>query len=779
LSVVPGMALFDQPSPPALPARPRGKRTAAPPRHRRFKDNPLALFIGIVLLVAALAGLMTVATRSSRFAPDFLTEFVLYALSIVDSTMLVALLFVLARNVIKLVVERRRGLPFARFRAKLVTMLLGMTLIPAVLVLLVGSELISNSVDRWFNASMAEVLQSAQRLASDYYHERQLEAMEVAGRLARQLGDIDLAATDVRQVRDVVATPVTDQRVSLVEVYRVVRGGLTGPSVVAVIDVASPSLPTGSNRASADRLAQRALTGQPDLWVQEPLTAGGELIRAAAVIRRSEGGVAGVVVASRLLTGEFATQARSMTRAYEQYSQLQVLRQPLTGVYLSFFLMVTLMILVSATWMGLYLAKRITRPVQALAAAAREIGAGHFDHRVERETADEFGSLVDAFNGMADELSTSRRRLERSAVDLERKHAEVEERRRYTAAILERVATGVVTLDAAGRIGTLNPAASRLLGVPPDAVGASVSAVFGRPDLEPLLPMALGTSSATREMPAQEIALIREGREVHLAVAATSLTAEAGLPEGRVLVFDDITPLIRAQKVAAWREVARRLAHEIKNPLTPIQLCAQRLQRQFSGAPEPVRSLVDECTTTIVGEVDSLKALVDEFSQFARMPAPRRVLTDLHDLLRGTLTLYEGLFKDIRIETLFALSLPPVRLDPDQVRRVVINLLDNAIEALGQHGQIVLETQHEAGTPTVRLVVADNGPGIPPEERDKLFMPYYSTKKRGSGLGLAIVRRIVAEHGGTIEVGENVPRGTRFTIELPVEGDAVLQTGEL
>ncbi|MDO8834875.1 MAG: ATP-binding protein, partial [Vicinamibacterales bacterium] len=582
----------------------------------------------------------------------------------------------------------------------------------------------------------------------------------------------------VRPVRDAVAPAITDQRVSLVEVYRLVRSASGSGDVTAVFASASPQLRVEANRASADRLAARAAAGQPDSWVREPLDAGGELIRAAAVVRRADGTATGVVVATSHLTGEFATRARRMTRAYEQYSQLQVLKQPLTGVYLSFFLMVTLMILVSATWMGRYLAKRITRPVQALPAAAREIGAGHFEHRVERETADEFGSLVDAFNAMVDELSTSRRQLERSAVDLQRKHAEVEERRRYTAAVLERVATGVVTVDTLGRISTLNPAAARLLGLTPGAVGQSAAAVFGRADLEPLAPLAMGTASVPRDTPAQEIALVREGREVHLAVAATMLAAETGLPEGRVLVLDDITPLIRAQKVAAWREVARRLAHEIKNPLTPIQLCAQRLQRQFAGAPDPVRTLVDECTATIVGEVDSLKSLVDEFSQFARMPAPRRVPTDLHDLLRGTLALYEGLFTDVRLDTLFAVSLPAVRLDPDQIRRVVINLVDNAIEAMGQRGLIVIETHHAAGAPTVRLVVADNGPGIPPDERDKLFMPYYSTKKRGSGLGLAIVRRIVAEHGGTIDVSDNQPNGTRFTLEIPVDGDPVIQAGE-
>jgi two-component system nitrogen regulation sensor histidine kinase NtrY len=190
-----------------------------------------------------------------------------------------------------------------------------------------------------------------------------------------------------------------------------------------------------------------------------------------------------------------------------------------------------------------------------------------------------------------------------------------------------------------------------------------------------------------------------------------------------------------------------------------------------------VRDLVDECTGTIVGEVEALKTLVDEFSQFARMPSPRRVPTDVHQLLGGTVGLYDGLFAHVRIETLFAVSVPQVRLDPDQIRRVVINLIDNAIEALNQRGLIVVETHHDAPAGTVRIVVADDGPGIAPEERDKLFMPYYSTKKRGSGLGLAIVRRIVAEHGGTVEVGANEPRGTRFTIELPAgEADAAAGT---
>jgi two-component system nitrogen regulation sensor histidine kinase NtrY len=456
-----------------------------------------------------------------------------------------------------------------------------------------------------------------------------------------------------------------------------------------------------------------------------------------------------------------------MSSSYQAYQQLRVLRRPLTGVYLSFFLMMTLMILVGATWVGLYMAKRITRPIQALAAAAREIGAGHLDHRVEPETADEFGSLVDAFNTMAAELAASRRKLERSAIDLQRKHEEVEDRRRYIETILERIATGVVTVDSAGRIDTMNSAASRLLGLDAAVVGQPAPEVFARADLGALAALLERARQEGRETQAQEVAIVREGRDVHLAAVATSLHGEAGSAEARVLVFDDITPLIRAQKVAAWREVARRLAHEVKNPLTPIQLNAERLRRHFGNAPEPARALVEECTTAIVAEVESLKGLVDEFSQFARMPPPKRVPTDLRALVSGTLTLYTGLFRDVRIESVVGGALPPVDVDPEQIRRVIINLVDNAIEAMDRRGQVLVETMHDASNHVARIVIADNGPGIPATEREKLFLPYYSTKRRGSGLGLAIVRRIVIEHGGSIDVGDNAPRGTRFTIELP------------
>jgi two-component system nitrogen regulation sensor histidine kinase NtrY len=744
-----------------------GTAGAAELRRRPFRDNPRLILAGILALVGVLVGLLALARGTSRFSLDFLSEFVLYALLAADLTMIAGLVMVLARNFIKLVVERRRALPFARFRAKLVLLLLGMTLVPAVLVLIVGSELIRTSVDRWFNAPMDEILTSANKIAADYYAERQNLVSDQATRLARSIAAVDLGAADLRAVRDLVAPDVTSQRVAAIDVYRSVPHSGAPPTLEHVVNVAGAALPRGYSRAAGDRLAAQALNTSAVARSIETLNDAGDLLRAAAVVKARDGRTLGVVVATDHLTGDLAARSRHMTQAFENYTQLRVLKRPLTGVYLSFFLMTTLLILVGSTWMGLYLAKRITGPVQALAAAAREIGAGRLDQRVEADSNDEFGALVDAFNTMASELATSRRRVERGTIELERKHVEVEGRRRYIETILERISTGVVSVDASGAITTVNGAAARLLNLNGQIIGQPAQAVFDRQDLQPVGRLIAAAARGKVESSAHEMTLPREGQELHLAVVATPLAGDNGAIDGVAVVLDDVTPLIRAQRVAAWREVARRLAHEIKNPLTPIQLSAERMRRHFGGAPDADKAFVDECTTTIVGEVESLKGLVDEFSQFARMPSPRTVPADLGQLIGDTITLYDGIFSDVRIAQRHAPDVPLVRLDPEQIRRVVINLVDNAIEAMERRGEIVVETQLDAPNNLVRVTVSDNGPGIPPAEREKLFLPYYSTKRRGSGLGLAIVRRIIAEHGGSIDVGDNTPRGTRFTIELP------------
>ena len=754
---------------------------APPEPRRRALDNPRVVSVAVGLLLALLGGLVWLSekTGSGELVSPLVSEALFYVLYAIDLTILAALLFVLARNLLKLWVEQRRAMPFARFRAKLVAALLAMTIVPAVLVLITGSQIISNTTARWLSAPVDQVLQSAMNVSSQYLTEHQISASDRARRLAANLPAAAIAAGDVAALQPLLRADLTTLQRGKIDCYRAVVSRTGATDVEFVTGGDSGTLTRDQVQASADRLAlQAVVSGKPTLPQLDELSSGGLLVRSAWPVPGAAG-PAGAVVVSELITADIYSDMRRATSEHENYQQIKHFQSPLQGVYLMLFLMVTLLILVSATWLGLYLAKRITRPVQMLAEGARAIGAGQLDLRIEPETNDELGSLVESFNMMAAELRTSKERLDQSRGALEQKNVEVDTRRRYIETILERVATGVISIDAAGNIHTVNGAAGRLLGLAAPELGRPATEVFARDDLRPLLPLVEATRRREPGGVVEEIMLARDGREIHLAAAATVLTADDGRPEGAVLVLDDVTPLIRAQRVAAWRDVARRLAHEIKNPLTPIQLSAERLRRNFATAPTHARALVDECTGAIVTEVEALKGLVDEFAQFARLRGPRTLPSDLNRLITDTLFLYAGVLQHatLQIDNEPGADLPPVRIDAEQIRQVIINLVDNAMEALGgpqapvrpdgRPPRIVLTTSYDRPNGVVRLTVADNGPGVPPSDRDKLFMPYYSTKGRGSGLGLAIVRRIVAEHGGTIEVGDSSPSGTIFTVELP------------
>jgi len=751
---------------------------ALPEPRRRVLDNPRVLAVAFTLLLALIAGLFWLSRRTAETDTQVLTDVLLYPLLAVSMALLLTLGLVLTRNLLKLWEGHRQAAPFAKYQAKLVGALLAMSIIPAVLVLISGSEIISNSAARWFSEPVDEVLTGAKKIANRYYNDQLESVTRRAQQLARSIPAAALAAGDEVALRAQLSTELLTMRDSLIELYRKPPGA-AATGVVFVTAVESSTPPRGSVRASADRLAARAAETKSDQTSQDLLESGGELLRTASPIVNADGQVLGVVVVSGHLDAEIEHEAKRAAAAYERYKGVFVRQDPILASYLTIFLTVTLLILIAATWLGLYLAKRITRPVQLLAEGARAIGAGHLDVRLEPETGDELGSLVEAFNMMAAELQTNRGKLEQSSRDLERKNTEVEGRRRYIETILERVATGVISLDAAGRLSTINGAAQRLLGIEQTAVGQPVREVFAREDLLPLTPLIDAVEERAERGLVQEVTLTRDGREINLATAATVLAGADRSAEGAVLVLDDVTPLIRAQRVAAWRDVARRLAHEIKNPLTPIQLSAERLRKHFTGAPAQTTALVGECTDAIIAEVEALKGLVDEFAQFARLRGPRMLPTDLNRVVDDTLGLYGGVLRQgsLRIERQLGAQLPAVRIDAEQIRQVIINLVDNAMEALGGPGAparpggeaplIIVMTLHDGRNGVVRLLVSDNGPGVSAADRDKLFMPYYSTKGRGSGLGLAIVRRIIAEHGGAIEVSDAHPAGTTFTVEIP------------
>jgi two-component system nitrogen regulation sensor histidine kinase NtrY len=455
---------------------------------------------------------------------------------------------------------------------------------------------------------------------------------------------------------------------------------------------------------------------------------------------------------------------RLISSTHQEFRQVRVLEGPIRTIYLTILTAITLVVILLSTWFGFFLAKGISVPLQALAEGTEAIARGRLDYQIPQVSDDEFGVVVESFNKMTRDLRTSDDALKRS-------NAELERRRKYMEVVLSNVASGVVAIDRDGRISTINKNAEKLLNIRVSQIlGKHFSDVL-RPDhQEAVREMIREIQRLGRETLARQVTASINGQALTLLVSLTVLRDEEGQDMGVVAVFEDLTHVIKAQRALAWREVARRIAHEIKNPLTPIQLSAQRLRKRYLGKlqGEDV-GIFDECTATIVKQVDELKNLVNEFSSFARLPAANPQPSDLNALVEEGLFLFQEAHKNIRFQFTPAVSLPRVNLDREQIKRVVINLLDNAVAAVdGGEGLVEIVTGYDPALQVARLEVADNGCGIRPEDRGRLFEPYFSTKKSGTGLGLAIVSKIVADHNGYIRVRDNEPHGTRFVIELPV-----------
>jgi two-component system nitrogen regulation sensor histidine kinase NtrY len=384
------------------------------------------------------------------------------------------------------------------------------------------------------------------------------------------------------------------------------------------------------------------------------------------------------------------------------------------------------------------------------------------------EADDDIGILVDSFNRMTEDLRRGESELTEANLGLQRTNVELEQRRAYMERVLESLAAGILSLDAAGVVNTMNPAARRILGLEPAAVlGRPYTDSFPGAEAAPIRHLIERMALEGRGSMDEQVTLPRNGQVVTLVVNIRNLTDKTGSYQGMVVVVDDITQLLRAQQAIAWGEVARRIAHEIKNPLTPIKLSTQRLRKKFTERASDYERVFDECTRTIIQEVDGLQGLVDGFSRYARMPASDPRPGDLHPVIASVVRLYSGLGRGIELETALDPHLPPIMVDPDQMKRALINLVDNAVAAVGKAGGVMLRTRSLPGEGKVEVEVADSGVGIPPDDRERLFLPYFSTKKSGTGLGLAIVYRIVTEHGGTIRVEANEPRGTRMVMAFP------------
>jgi two-component system, NtrC family, nitrogen regulation sensor histidine kinase NtrY len=734
-------------------------KSARPTPRPPFRDNArlvLALALGALLL---LVGVQALVRKSREFSPDFLASVLLFGLTVLNLSLLLTLLFVLGRNLVRVVMERRRGVLGARLRMRLLLVFLLMATGPSLLLVFIGSDLIQQTVDRWFSVDVERILTSSQALGGTLRDTMAERARVHARWLASEVESRKLLEPGSEAaLRRFVEGRARDLRLDLVNVFSRAgeRVAVMNPRVTAPPRDGGPSS-TVVALALAGREAEAPVPGSD-----------GEFFRAAVPVRGPDGSVGGAVVVSSFLSSAVAADLREVEERYTSFRKAQTFKGPIKTVYVALYLFQALLILFGAVWLSLYLSRRITTPLRMVAAGTERIAAGERGVRVDFPSGDdEFAALIASFNRMSERLARSEEEVEYSRLGLSHKNEELEARRRLTETVLETVGTGIVVVDADGAITAVNAAAGRLLELDPSMTGRPVEQALSGPGRDEILRLVRRVLSGRANREQREVVAPVRGRERQFAVTVVALPAAPGSSSGALLVIDDLTALMRAQKVAAWGEVARKLAHEIKNPLTPIQLSAQRVRKAFLRQAPDFEKVLTECTGAIVDEVEALKNLVDEFAQFARLPPARLVPGSLQEVVEQTLPLYDGQFAGVRFDRRFAADVPAVRLDPDQMKRVLINLVDNAIEAMEKKGTVCIFTEFDRSQSRVRLGVADDGPGIRPEDREKLFVPHFSTKRRGSGLGLAIVHRIVQDHQGAIRVEDNAPRGARFVVEIP------------
>jgi two-component system, NtrC family, nitrogen regulation sensor histidine kinase NtrY len=685
----------------------------------------------------------------------------LVALALLVSLLFGTLTFVLMRNLIKLFAERRLGVLGSKFRTRLVVGSLLLSFVPVIVLFWFAYSLMNRSIERWFSTPVEEVQQDTKTMAT---------------LLAKY------AADNAHAEADAIAAAAETQH------------AFEGHSFSAVLDEFrrhEPTLQGGFAVAVQEGNAEASL-GLPAAWPLLKSTMPSSSRRREIqtlnwqnveyVLGRAEVGDRGEILVGMPLPRNFSEVQNQLESSQQRYLELRSQRRKVRLTYMAILWLLTGMVLFVSMWLALFLSRLVTRPVAALAEATQEISRGNLDYRVDVPAADELGDLVRSFNQMAGELANSRRQLETSGRELSAANSELEQRRQHIETILESIPTGVLSLDAQLRVRHMNQALLRMLRpeeessrVAKQLMGAALRDVFPQEvmeELDPLLRRADRMGSTTTQM---EFDLPRAKLNAAITIARLQINNQR---TGYVLVFEDLSDLLRAQKQAAWREVARRVAHEIKNPLTPIALSADRILRHLDrgSPPEPASvQVVRNCAETISSAVETVRSLVNEFATLASFPASHPEPANINLIIESALSMFNGRLDGISVRTSLASDLPRVLADSEAIRRAIANLVDNAAEALHDAvlKEIEISTSLVGTRDAIEISVADSGHGVTPELKEKLFLPYFSTKRRGTGLGLAIVSRIVEDHRGSIRVEENKPIGARFIVELPIVTDTV------
>jgi two-component system nitrogen regulation sensor histidine kinase NtrY len=689
----------------------------------RYRKDPRFIVTVPLLILAATSLIYYAIQRAKELSPEALSsQVLLFVLSNINVLLIIGILFVLLRGVVKLVLERQRGIIGSRFRTKLALAWIATSLIPVIILFFIATDLLRFSIDRWFNSPVRKILQNGEAIAQAAQDQAALMAAAAAREIASR------PATDPEEIDATLRHVLQFHAVDMVGVYR------DGALVKVVANARAPiqEVPEPPRRFFAEVEGKGTATkidaGASGKWIRVAVRAGGGAVAVSGVFLPS--------TLSRLIDESII--------ANKNFQQLDAERPALKASQTSLFLAVTLAILFGTLWTSIYASRRITIPIKALAEATERLAEGGYGHHVEVRATDEVGKLIESFNEMSTQLDEQRQALTQT--------------NRYLSTVLDSVSAGIIAFTDSFDLLSINRAALQMLQIDQPPPRAPLGEVLAG-DLTPLFDTLRELTA--RGARSREVTIIRGGelRYLEVAVARLSGGLSGGADQGWVVAIEDSTQLVQAQKLAAWNEAARRIAHEIKNPLTPIQLSAERIAKKF-GAAEPA---IEEGCRIIVSEVGQLKRMVDEFARFARMPAVHLRHAQLAEILGQAASLY----RDSKPGVTIAVTVDPeieLLVDPEQIRRAVGNLLKNAVEAT-ERGEIRLSARRALHR--VVIEVADPGRGVPDSDKDKLFLPYFSTKGRGTGLGLAIVHRIVNDHDGKISVHDNHPRGTRFEIELP------------
>jgi two-component system nitrogen regulation sensor histidine kinase NtrY len=689
----------------------------------------------------------------------------IFALININVILVLLLLFLTVRNLVKLVLERRRKVMGSGLRSKLVFAFVILSLLPTIIIFFVSVQFIFLSIDYWFNLQIEQSLQKSLEAGQDYYDRMGDEVLAFGNTLSSLIthnGYMLVSRED--QLQAFIEEKRLEYNLATIQVF----SSKLQPRVVS----SDRSIDLKPFKELSGDLLQKSFKDSTDIKDVQTSSHGDLVWGIVPIFSRTETKAqVGALSVAKFIPGVVSTRLATINKGLQGYSQLKMLKRPIKLSHLITLSIVTLLVIFSAVWFGFYLSKGITVPIEELADATRRIASGDYSFRIGVEPKDEMGVLVNSFNKMTRDLKDGKRKLDAATRSLINSTRESEQRRLYMETILENVAAGVISAEANGLISTINKSAEEMLNISAkDIIGKHYKDVLGAKYRSIINKFMADKSLFSKGFMQREIGITIRGRSLKLLISLKALRDDLGNYLGLVAVFEDLTELEKAQRMAAWREVARRIAHEVKNPLTPIQLSAQRLRRKYGERlAKEDGAVFDECTRLIIDNVEELKVLVNEFSSFARMPTSNPVPDNIRAIIQDAILLYKDTHKDITFDFVDRDKIPTLKLDREQMKRVMINLFDNAVAAISGKGKIAVRLHFDNALGVVQIEVADTGIGIPKEDKERLFEPYFSTKKSGTGLGLAIVSRIISDHNGFIRVEDNKPRGTKFIIELPAE----------